>query len=234
MTMKKLFTLCAAAVALFAGSAMADEYKLNVGQFDKILVDDNVNVVYRCNPDSAGVAYFEGEKELANFFVFSNNKGKLRIQFNKESTYRPTHFPTIYVYSDFLTGAENNSDFHLTIDTDLSTPSLNLKQSKNGMIIAKNVKTNEVDASVTSGNGAVHIEGVTSKAAFNITGAGQIEASNLQSKNVNCVFALSSGTVMCWADDHLNVKGLGSGKVHYRGTPQIKKFGGGTLIPIKD
>lgn len=232
--MKKLFTLCAAAVALFAGNAMADEYKLNVGQFDKLHVDDNVNVVYRCNPDSAGYAYFQGEKELANTFIFSNNKGKLRIQFNKESTYRPTSFPTIYVYSEFLTSAENNSDLHLNIDTDLSSPSLTLKQSKNGMIIAKSIKTNELDASVSNGNGAIHVEGTAPKASYGMTGAGQIQASNLQSKSVNCTLTLGSGTIMCWADENLNVKGIGSAKVHYRGAPQIKKFGGGTLIPIKD
>lgn len=231
--MKKIFALCAAVVALIAGSANADEYKLNVGLFDKLQVNDNVNVVYRCNPDSAGTVMFQGEKEMANSFIFSNTKGKLKIEYNKESTYRPTHFPTIYVYSEFLTQAENNSDFHLTLDADISTPNLTLKQSRNGMIVAKSIKTNELNATVTTGKGAITVGGVTNDANFTMTSSGSILAADLPSRNINCSI-LGSGIITCWPEEKLNVKGVGSTKVHYKGTPEIKKFGGGQILPLKE
>ncbi len=38
----------------------SDNYKVEVGQFDKLQVVDNVNVVYRCLPDSTGFVQYKG------------------------------------------------------------------------------------------------------------------------------------------------------------------------------
>ena len=78
--------------------ALAQErtYCLDVGRFDKIKITDNVNVVYRSVPDSTGMAVFTGAEEFANAFIFTNSKGKLRIQVNTEDVNNPA-LPVLYV-----------------------------------------------------------------------------------------------------------------------------------------
>lgn len=214
--------------------AKGEEFRLNVGTFDKLQVDDNVNVIFKNNPDSVGYAYFAGEKELSTAYYFENKKGKLKVKLNSEATYRPTKFPTIVVYSEYLSGVENNSDLILTVDADMSVPSLAIKQSGNGMIIFNNFKTNELDASVSMGNGALHLGGSASKANYTITGSGNIEAENVDCKVINCSVLGKGGVIKCNPKQELNVKSAGSAKIYYKGNPAISNKGfGTTTIPLK-
>lgn len=229
--MKKFFIALSSALLSITGiSAQKHTYKLNVGMFDKVNICDNVNVEYRCVPDSAGYIAFEGEEEFADAFIFSNSKGKLKVQVNTEDVNSP-NLPTLRLYSHFLTEIENGSNFTTTIEGMISVPNFNAKQIGNGKIIIRNLQANEVNAGIATGNGEIILSGKCDIANFKMVGTGSIQGENLVAQTVKC-HILGSGSILCDAEKRLEVRGIGSTKVYYSGDPEIKKVGGGKVYPL--
>ncbi len=122
----------------------SDNYKVEVGQFDKLQVVDNVNVVYRCLPDSTGFVQYKGAKEFADAFIITpKNDGTLKIQVSTEDVGHPD-LPVLYVYSDFLTSAENSSSFSLMIENPAPCAEFKATQIGNGTLTVENLKTNKL------------------------------------------------------------------------------------------
>lgn len=216
----------------FAAKAEKHAYQLNVGVFDKLNVTDNVNVEYRCVADSAGYIAFEGEPEFADAFIFSNNKGKLRIQVNVEDVNNP-NLPVLRVYSHYLSEVENGSDFTTVVENAMAVPSLGVKQIGNGKIIVRDVKANDINISLATGKGNIIVGGECGVVNIKMVGAGKIQCENLNSESVKC-HILGSGEIYCNPIKLLEVKGIGSTKIFYKGAPELNKKGGGKLIPITD
>ena len=224
-----VLALCMAfATVVFAEK---NSYKLNVGIFDKLNVCDNVNVEYRCVPDSAGYIAFEGEEEFADALYFSNSKGKLKVQVNTEDVNNP-NLPTLRVYSQNLIEVENSSTFTTAIKGKISAPMLNLRQIGNGKIVVDDITANEVGATLATGKGVILVNGKCDVANLKMVGAGQIQAENLDAKKVKC-HILGSGDIFCDSEETLEIRGIGSTSIYYKGNPEIKKVGGGKVIPIE-
>lgn len=228
--MKRLFISFIASLCVITAFAATQHYKLNVGQFDRLSVYDNVNVVYRCMPDSAGYVVFDGEDEFADAFIFTNNNGNLKIQVNTEDVGKD-NLPVIYAYSDFITGVENSSQFSVRVDQMCPVPKFTAKLIGNGEIIAENLKCTEVTANLMTGNGRIIISGETKNAKLKMVGVGLIQADLLEAKNVKCKI-MGSGTIGCYAIDNLDIRGIGTTKIYYKGNPEIKKVGGGKVYPL--
>lgn len=228
--MKKLIftSLCIAAVAMSATSQKR-AYRLDVGRFDKVKITDNVNVVYKSVPDSTGMAVFEGEEEFANAFIFSNTKGNLLIQVNTEDVNNPG-LPTLRIYSDYITEIENSSEFTSTIYNTVSVPSFSTKQIGNGRIFVSDIKAGTVNAHLATGNGTITITGSCDKAEFKMVGTGLIDAIGLEATDVKCRI-LGTGEITCWPGKKLDVRGIGTTNILYKGNPEIKKVGGGKIKP---
>lgn len=209
-----------------------NEYQLNIGQFDKLKVNDNVNVIYRCHPDSTGTAVFTATPEFADAFIFTNNGGHLKIQVNIEDVGKPG-LPTLYVYSDFLTSVENSSDFSVTVDNPQPCPEFKITQIGNGSITVGEIKSNKVSAAVLAGNGIINVSGITQKAHFRMLAAGSILADRLKAGEVECKI-LGAGNIGCWPVDLLKVKGIGSTKIYYKGSPEVKKSGSSKIFQLPE
>lgn len=236
--MKRLLISLIASMAILPVFAQMDKeitrktYSLNVGQFDRLCVSDNVNVEYRCVPDSTGFVRYEGEPEFANAFIFSNNKGKLHIQVNTEDVDSP-NLPVLKIYSDYLVSVENSSDFTVTVWGDNAVPAFEAKQIGNGKIVATGIRANDVTAIIATGNGQVTLTGSCSRATYRMLGTGVIQADGMRADQVTCRL-LGSGNIYCDAKYQLNVKGIGSTKIFYKGDPKIKKVGGGKVFPLAE
>lgn len=232
--MKKIIFIALFMMALLSVAAQDEiqSYKVEVGQFDRLKVTDNVNVVYRCLPDSSGFVQYRGAKEFADAFILTPKDGQLRIQVSTEDVGHPD-LPVLYVYSDFLTSVENSSTFTLLVESPAPCADFKATQIGNGTLIVENIKANKVDASLATGNGNVNVSGTCREAVFKMVGTGTISADRLQAGKVQCKI-LGSGTIGCWPMETLNVKGLGSTKIYYKGDPLIKKVGGGKLFPLPD
>lgn len=224
---------------LASAFAKADDfqtYSINVGQFDRLKVFNDVNVIYRSVPDSTGMAVFQGGKVMADLFYFTNNDGTLTIQTNTspaDTSPAYTGIPTVYLYSDYLTLVENSSDCDVSLLCTVPVPTFKAKQIGNGKIIAENVNATNVEAALLTGNGQVTITGQCQKATLRMLGTGLIMADRLKAGKVNCKI-LGSGSIGCWPITVLDVRGIGSTKIYYKGSPEIKKSGGGKLFPIPD
>lgn len=220
-------------------TASADDfqtYSINVGQFDRLKVFNDVNVIYRSVPDSTGMAVFQGGRAMADIFYFTNNDGTLTIQTNispEDASAGPSEPPTVYLYSDYLTMVENSSDGEVSVLCTVPVPTFKAKQIGNGNVRAENVNATNVEAAVLTGNGQVTISGQCQKASLRMVGAGLIMADQLKAGRVKCKI-LGSGAIGCWPISSLEVRGIGSTKIYYKGNPEIKKSGGGKLFPIPD
>mgnify|MGYP004449630327 CR=1 FL=1 len=235
--MKRLALIFMAAAALCA-VAQTQKHSVKVGDFTQLRVVDNINVVYhQCNADSTGTAVFEAAREMVPVVMFNNNsKGKLSIQVDPDRQ-TEQNLPVVHVYSQYLMEAENAGDSTLTIISIAPTPEFKLRLTDNGFVDAKNINCTTANVSIYTGNGTLMVEGSCTKANIKNVGVGQIQADRLIAKNVSCNVA-GTGHVGCYVDGgKLDVKGMGTGKVYYRGKPsevKVFKLGGVEAIPLDE
>lgn len=228
--MKKLILIILTLFPLALSAGNIKEYTLRVGQFDKLKIDDNVNVVYRQHPDSTGYVTYRGEEEFADAFIFSVNGGTLRVQVDTEDVGKP-NLPTVYVYSDFLTCVTNSSAFDVKVSGLAPCPEFKVVLIGNGSITVDDIRANRLVARLSTGNGIINLSGKVEDANYAMVGTGTIQADRLEAEKVSC-HIMGSGTIGCWPLDLLKVKGIGSTKIYYKGNPTVKKQGGGKLFEI--
>lgn len=215
------------------GCIYADTYNVEIGQFEKLKINGNLNVIYKNLPDSTGYARYEAGSGNENMFVLSTKgEGSLKVEPSDDKWGRKD-LPVLYLYSDFLSSLESYSDQTVEVIGLAPCASLSVNQIGNGTINIDKVRCNNLTAAITTGNGSIYIAGKCINANFRMVGAGLISADQLQAENVKCRI-LGTGSIGCWPVDNLNVTGLGSTKIYYKGKPNIKKTGGGKLFELPD
>ena len=220
---------------LVTGSLLAfsKTYNVEVGQFEKLKVNGNFSVIYKNLSDSTGYARFEAPVGSEDLFIFSTKgDGNLKVE-PSDDKWGKRDLPILYLYSDFLSSLESYSDQIVEIGSMAACASFNVNQVGNGTINVNNVKCNNLTAAITTGNGTIYISGKCINANFRMVGAGLISADQLQADNVKCRI-LGTGSIGCWPIENLNVTGLGSTKIYYKGHPNVKKTGGGKLFELPD
>lgn len=230
--MKKSIAILISLIILSVNNLSADTntYRIKVDEFTKLKVYDNINLIYKCNPDSAGYAVWSGDNKSADTFIFSNNKGTLKVQ-NCNADKEEGTPPSLVVYSRFLTEIESSSTQTVFIADPMATPHIKCRLVGNGKIVLSNVQVNSIDLNLSTGCGTIVATGKCDNTKIKIVGTGTIQTDELESKIVECLI-LGTGSIGCNPSELLKVKGIGTTKVYYKGSPEIKKSGGGTLISI--
>lgn len=208
----------------------AKDFKLPVGQFSKLSVDDSVNVVYIGADGSPSRVAYSGDAKYAKAFIITQNGNKLRIQVETMYVGDP-ELPTLYVYSDFLESASLTAEATLTLQSVAPGSKLDLSVMGNGTMIADKIRATKVSAAIKSGNGTISISGNCQTANFSMVGNGTIQADRLEAAIVSCKI-FGNGYIGCWPVNILKVHGIGNTKIYYKGTPEINKKGGGKLFPL--
>lgn len=216
-------------MALVAIAVQAREITYEVGPFDKLSQMGDVNVVYRSVPDSVGIVKYESDTDFGDALEISNNKGKLTIK--ELSGHGLGQVPTLHVYSDYISQVRSEGNSTVIAELSASTPTLSVRLVGNGRIVCENVSSAEVKASISTGNGDIVLRGKCTQASFELAGTGVIQADGLEAQSVKCS-VLGTGSIGCWAVDNLDVRGIGTTKIYYRGEPKVKKVGGARLLPI--
>ena len=236
--MNRILKLLAFSLTLVASvfiELRAETYSFEVGQFEKLKINGDFNVIFKCLADSAGFVSYEARDGMGDVFSFDLKKdGTLKIQLTDKYWGKPG-LPVLHLYSDFLSGVENSSEESVEVLDLVPCAAFNANQIGNGSITVENLKCTNVTASITTGNGSINLSGKCVNANFRMLGAGLISADRLSADNVKCSI-LGTGSIGCWPLDNLSVKGIGSTKIYYKGKPNIKKTGGGKLfeLPIDD
>lgn len=236
-------TLTIALTAIGAGATYAEaeihpaderetafqEYRFEVGNFYDLNIQNNVNVVYtHCN-DTIGHVSYKSTPEFEDAFIFTNNKGALKVQVQTDVLGKPG-LPTLYVSSNNLEKVENYSDYNVRVESNIKADTFSVSLIGNGSIVVGDVDAHNVTAKITAGMGTIILSGDCTNSEFKLTGTGTIQADMLKSRNVTCRF-LGGGTISTYPLVNLNVRGVGTTRIFYRGQPKIKKIGGGKLIP---
>ncbi len=216
--MKRFNTLLTIALgAALAASAEVNDYKLDVQDFVELTVVDGVNVEYHCNPELAGTAVFSCEPEMASHLMFANHADKLTIQ--TDATETPIEgVPTVIVYSSNLRRCENSGDSLLVVNLGQHVDKFKIKQIGNGATEVHQLDAEMLDGSVTTGRGAIRVDGTAPKVSFSNVGSGPIDASALSAEQIKCLI-FGTGDIKCTPSEKLSIIGAGSGSVYYAGQP---------------
>lgn len=219
--------------ALTASALSPRHHAVEVGHFTELNVRHSINVDYRANPDSAGLAVFEADDDMVNAVMFRNNgKGKLQIEIDVDKDNdRP--LPTVTVYSRYLTKIENQGDSTVRAFDVNAGPRFSATLIGNGRLSVRDIATDEVSAKQLTGRGQLALSGTCRKASLSCTGVGAIQADNLEARDV-AVTVVGPVAVGCYVTGTLSVKGMGPGKVYYAGSPAkvVNRSAGPTLTPL--
>lgn len=216
--MKKLLILLFSFVA-FQAAAQVDSYRLQVQDFTKLKVTDDINVEYVCSADSAGFAYYTCEAAMSSRLIFSSKKGQLTIQLDNGDQ-SLMNVPVIRVYSSQLEEVTNQGDSTVVVMSNLPQTKFKARVVGNGTILVRHIEATEVDAGISTGNGhIVLVSGEVARAKYSNVGKGTIEAGGLLAREVK-VSSLGTGNIDCRPVQKLTVYGAGSGTVFYVGTPE--------------
>jgi len=230
-----MFMLTAMAVA---ATAQAGHHIIQVGDFTRLAVIDNINVNYRCLADSAGIAVVDCSRDVLDHLMFTRNaKGRLSIQIEDEWERKGEHLPTITVYSSSLDEAENAGDSTLRISGLPPMKAFKVRNIDNGKVIARGLRASRLELQILSGKGKIIADGSCDDLVLRLVGTGEIQADNVAATNVTCRI-MGTGSMGCnvAGGGELKVSGSGTGKVYYKGQPSkvtVRKLGTIKAIPIE-
>lgn len=231
---KAAVTLVATLALAVATPAAAADYELDVKPFDELQVVNDINVIYKCNNDSAGQVRFSCDPDVSSMILFSNNKNKLKIELSDEITDAQRHrLPTITVFSAFLSKVENSGDSTVYVDTPSPASTFKARIVGNGTLIARGLRATTVEGKISTGHGHLVLSGEAQTIKLSNTGTGTIEAGTIKATIGRCSI-YGTGSVDCQVTNELTVMGLGSGKIYLKGTPTIKnRTLGIKVIPVQ-
>lgn len=226
---KYLLIIALIAAVFFPAFARVRTFRQEVGRFDHLYIYDNVNVVYHAGKDTTGIVEYKVNSTDTDAFIISNNNGHLKIQVATENV--TDTLPVIHLYSDRLFSVETSSEEVVKIQSNSAVPKFSARLIGNGELVVNNIKASEVETSLTTGNGTIVISGVCEKAVCKMLGTGTIQCDELKAQEVNCKI-MGGGAIGCWPMTKLDIRGIGSTKIYYKGKPKIKKVGGGKVLPL--
>ena len=235
--MKRILTniILMITVAL-ASNAQATHRVVKLADFTRLAVVDDINVEYRCNPDSAGLVVFDATQEVADALMFTvSNKGRLSIQVNDFYESRG-NLPSLTLYSSTLDEAENAGDSVLRISKLPPLKSFKVRLLDNGKVIVRGVRVSQLELQILSGKGKIIADGSCDDLSLRLVGTGEIQADNVTATNVSCRI-MGTGSMGCNVNGgDLKVSGSGTGKVYYKGKPNkvtVRKLGTIKAIPME-
>lgn len=237
MMMKQgLISIIMMALVTMTGLAQATRHEVKVGNFTRLSLVDNINVNYRCNADSAGLAVFTCPQDVADRLMFTlNAKGRLSIQVDDEYE-RIGKLPTITIYSSSLDEAENAGDSILRVSELPPMKEFKLRLIDNGKVIARGLRASQLELQILSGKGKIIADGSCDDLSLRLVGTGEIQADNVTATNVSCRI-MGTGRIGCHVNGgDLKVSGSGTGKVYYKGKPSkvtVRKLGTIKAIPME-
>lgn len=233
---RALISLALVIATVIAAHAQVQHFSVKVGNFNRLALVDDINVNYRCNADSAGLAVFDATQEVADAILFSLSKnGRMTIQVD-DTFERQGHLPTLTIYSSSLDEIENGGDSILRVDGLPAMKAFKVRLVDNGKVIVRNIKASQLELQILSGKGKIIANGSCDDLALKLVGTGEIQADQVKATNVSCRI-MGTGSIGCYVDGGLlKVSGSGTGKVYYKGTPSnvtVRKLGTIKAIPME-
>ena len=231
-----LISFLLAITVMLTANAQVKRHEFKVGNFSSLALIDDINVNYRCNADSAGMAVVTTTQDIIGHFIFSiSSKGRLSIQLDDVLEHME-NLPVITVYSSSLDVAENDGDSTLRVSGLPPMKEFKVRLTDNGKVIVRGVRASQLELQILSGKGKIIADGSCDDLALRLVGTGEIQADKVDATNVSCRI-IGTGSMGCNVlGGELKVNGSGTGKVYYKGNPSkvtVRKLGTIKAIPME-
>lgn len=205
------------------------EYK--VDDFVKVNISNAFNVIYKVNPDSAGVIKVYGEENILDLISIKSEKGTLSMKL-KGAIDPEFGVILIHMYSKNLVAVRNEGSGTFEIQSPIESAEIKFNISGSGQIKAEDIKCGVVDVNL-GGSGDFYAKGSAGFASYSLQGSGEIRCFDLNAETSN-ISITGSGAVKCSVSKELKSFLTGSGKIYYKGEPEIKSrtIGTGQLVKM--
>ena len=236
MMRRVLISFLLAVTVTLVASAQVERHEFKVGDFSRLTLIDDINVNYRCNADSAGMAVVTCSKDVLDHILFNiSSKGRLSIQLD-DFIERMDNLPLLTVYSSSLVEVENDGDSTLRVMGLPPMRDFKVRLTDNGKVIVRGVRASQLELHILSGKGKIIAEGSCDDLSLRLVGTGEIQADQVDAVNVSCRI-IGTGSMGCNVlGGELKVSGSGTGKVYYKGSPSkvtVRKLGTIKAIPME-
>lgn len=220
--MKTIHTLLLATIIAFMVPATAvaqvENFDIKVGDFTKLIVDNNIDVVYKQSNTLAGHVQFKCTKKVANNLIFINSGNKkLTIQV-AEDMMNHDKTPLLTVYSKTLEFVENNADSTVIVKVPKGLKEFTAVSSRNGDTKLEDVDVEKLTVKIKTGWGDIYASGKCDELIVRGLGTGDLNVQELKARKANVRYT-GTGVVRCDVVDELKVKGAGGAKVLYKMLP---------------
>ncbi|MCQ2288147.1 MAG: DUF2807 domain-containing protein [Muribaculaceae bacterium] len=212
--MKKLSLLIMALAMLTSLNAVAqvEDFDINVGDFTKLVVNNNIDVVYKPSKTLAGHVQFKATKKVANNLIFTNTgKKKLTIQVSEDMMGKD-QTPVLTVYSSTLEFVENNADSTVTVTVPKGLKEFTAVSTRNGDTKLKGVDVEKLTVSIKTGWGDIYASGKCDLLVVRGLGTGDLNVQELKARKADVRYT-GRGVVRCDVTEELKLKGAGGALV---------------------
>lgn len=218
--MKKLSSVIflLAMLTSFSAVAQVEDFDINVGDFTRLVVDNNIDVVYKASDKLAGHVQFKATKHVANNLIFTNSgKKKLTIQV-AEDMMGNNQTPLLTVYSKTLEFVENNADSTVTVKVPKGLKEFKAVSSRNGDTKLEDVDVEKLIVRIKTGWGDIYASGKCDLLEAHGLGTGDLNVQELKARTATVNYT-GRGVVRCDVSEELKVKGTGGALVLYKKQP---------------
>lgn len=231
--MKRLLILMAATGMALTAICSGRWHELKVGAFASLEVVNNIRVTCKFLPDSVGYVRFFTDEERADAVILDKSKPtRLKVMASPDFADKTAQIPHIYVYTDMLESVQSDSEKEVRVLGPAKCMKFKAVLIGNGLLEVTDIDAHRVIGVLATGNGKVRLTGRGEDTLLKLTGTGTIEAHDLSADKVTC-HVFGGGEIYCFPKE-IVLKGLGSTRVYYRGTPEkITKSGLGKLLPLE-
>lgn len=231
--MKRLLLLVAFTSMALSALCAGRWHELKVGAFAALEVVNNIRVTCKFLPDSVGYVRYFTEDDKADAVILDRSKpSRLKVMASPDFADKTEQIPHIYVYTDMLESVQSDSEKSVTVINPAKCAKFKAVLIGNGLLEVTGLDAHRVVGVLATGNGRVKLSGHGEDTLLKLTGTGTIEAHDLSADKVTC-HVFGGGEIYCFPKE-IVLKGLGSTRVYYRGTPEkITKSGLGKLLPLE-
>ena len=199
-------------VAIGKGDPVVKEY--TVGTYDKIRIEGFADVRYYSS--SSDIVTLEIQPNLVEYCVVEVVGSELVFRMTKTITTNTT--PKLTVSVPVLKSVNFSGAGRFTAYDKIVSDSFSLSVSGAGGGRAE-LSVKDLSVNIT-GTGGFDLSGTADTAAFNMSGAGSVNALELETREAN-VNMSGAGTVKVNSTETLNINGSGAGTVEYKGSPSV-------------
>ena len=209
------------------GKGDPQKFEIRVGAYNGIRIEGFCNINYYAAPSNT--VTLEIQPNLREYFIIEVEGGDLVVRTTRRISYNSGKVPVLTVSAPVLNRVNIDGGGNFTAHDKIISDSLSF--TINGAV--KGIAELDVNSTTVSlsGAGKMDLSGRSDTADFILSGAGELNALSLQTRDAKVKLS-GAGKISLSCSDNLAVNAEGAGSVEYRGSPSVNMNTSG-LVSIK-